>query len=82
MDVYVRKTVAPAVDATGKLSSLEPVGFNFTFTLEVGVTSPEAAAVANDVVLLDTLPAGLELKGVSESPDQNGATPTARSALP
>lgn len=72
VDVYVRKVVAPAVNSAGKLSTLEPVGSDFTFTLEVGVSSAVETNVAENVVLFDRLPAGLQLKQVTESPAENG----------
>jgi hypothetical protein len=57
-DVYViKQTVAP---------KSQPVGSQFTFSIEVGVRGL-ATAVARNVVLEDELPPGLLLDGVEET---------------
>jgi hypothetical protein len=63
--VYViKQTVAP---------KSQPVGSQFTFSIEVGVRGL-ATAVARNVVLEDELPPGLLLDGVAEehTPFENG----------
>jgi uncharacterized repeat protein (TIGR01451 family) len=63
--VYViKQTVAP---------KSQPVGSQFTFTIEVGVKGL-STAVARNVVLEDEVPAGLLLDGVTEehTPFENG----------
>jgi hypothetical protein len=70
-DVYViKRTNAP---------KSQPVGSQFTVTIEVGVKGL-STAVARNVVLEDEVPAGLLLDGVSEehTPFENGELHLAR----
>lgn len=64
MDVYIKKTVAPALANDAHTSQTREVGAVFTFTLTAGLNSLTAA---DNVEVVDNLPAGLELLSVQDA---------------
>jgi len=60
-DVAVRKVVAPSIPGNPRISQTKTVGFVFTFTITVFVNSVDDA---QNVVMTDQLPRGLELESV------------------
>lgn len=62
-DVGVTKTVSPAVPNNAHVSQTKTVGFVFEFTITVTLNGNDPA---QDVVMTDNLPDGLELESVTE----------------